>query len=255
MTEHYSIGEFAKYTGASIRTLHYYDELGILTPQRSSNGRRFYNDSHFVTMQKIVTLKFLGFSLEQIKSLLFNSHWNVKESLQFQKGLMEEKLHQTERVLKALEHAIHLVDEYDAIDSSIFISIIQGIQLQEEHKEWLKGIFPEEKVEEIYSIPTEKQQAFEKKFAAILSDLKDKVGSNPADDDIQLQIRELMEMLQEIVGEDLLSIFEKADKAELEEANTLQLMPLTPAEEEWIREAINIYLKNSGIEPDSDELS
>ncbi|MDR7239083.1 MerR family transcriptional regulator [Neobacillus drentensis] len=110
MTEHYSIGEFAKRTGVSVRTLHYYDELGLLTPQRTESGRRFYDYSHFITMQKVVTLKFLGFSLEQMKGLLFQNQWNMKESLQFQKKLMEEKLYQIKRVLTTLEHAIHLAD-------------------------------------------------------------------------------------------------------------------------------------------------
>jgi len=251
MTEHYSVGEFAKRTGVSVRTLHYYDELGLLTPQRTESGRRFYNYSHFVTMQKIVTLKFLGFSLEQMKGLLFQNHWDVKESLQFQKKLMEERLCQMKRVLNALEHAIHLADEQDPIDASIFISIIQGIQLQDEHKEWLKGIYSEERVEEIFSIPAEQQQAFEKKFAVILSQLKNKAGGNPADADVQQLILELMDMLQEIVGEDLHSFFEKVDDSELEKEDPMQTLPLAPDEVEWVREAIKIFLGNIGVEGES----
>lgn len=255
MAEHYSVGEFAKRTGVSIRTLHYYDELGMLTPQRTDGGRRFYDDSHFATMQKIVTLKFLGLSLEQIKELLFQNHWNVKESLQFQKKLMEEKLHQTERVIEALEHAIHLADEPEAIDASIFVSIIQGIQLQNEHKDWLKGIYSEEKVEDIFNIPRDKQQAFEKRFADILTNLKNNAGGDPAAAVIQQLIGEMMEMLQEIVGEDLASFFEKVDEAGLEEEDPMQPMPLNPSELAWVREAIKIYMEKHRMEVGHDEPS
>ncbi|MCP1146575.1 MerR family transcriptional regulator [Lysinibacillus endophyticus] len=104
MKEHLSIGEFAKRTGVSIRTLHYYDELGLLTPLRTESGRRVYNNTHFVTMQKIVTLKFLGFSLEQMKNLIQQNDWSVKQSLEFQKKLMEEKLSQIQKVINALDH-------------------------------------------------------------------------------------------------------------------------------------------------------
>jgi DNA-binding transcriptional MerR regulator len=69
MKKVYPIGEFAKKTGQTIRTLHYYDEIGILKPSRiSSSGRRFYSEDEMITLQKIVALKFLGFSLEEIKS-------------------------------------------------------------------------------------------------------------------------------------------------------------------------------------------
>ena len=168
MEQHYSIGVFANRTGVTVRTLHYYDELGILTPHRTDSGRRYYDESHFVTLQKIVTLKFLGYSLEQMKELLSQHNWDLRESLRFQKKVMEENLRQMERTIKALDHAIHLADHHEPIDAGIFVSIIQGLQFQDEHKEWLKGIYPREKVEEIFSIPTEKQQEFEKNSKRIL---------------------------------------------------------------------------------------
>jgi hypothetical protein len=96
----------------------------------------------------------------------------------------------------------------------------------------------------------EKQQDFEKKFASILSDLKNKYGSDPAGPDVQQQIRGLMDMFKEIVGEDLLSFTEKLDGAGLEEENPMQPLPLTPAEEEWVREAIKISMKNININED-----
>src|SRR5690606_26602566 len=158
-----------------------------------------------------------------------------KDSLQFQKKLMEEKLSQIKRVLLTLEHAIYSADGQDPIDASIFISIIQGIQFRNEHKEWLKEIYSEEKVENIFSISTDKQQAFEKKVVEILSDLKDKhkSGRNPADDEVQQYIVELMDMLQEIVDEDLHVIFEKVDGLEPEIEDPMLTLPLSPDEVEW----------------------
>ncbi|MDR7239084.1 TipAS antibiotic-recognition domain-containing protein [Neobacillus drentensis] len=103
-------------------------------------------------------------------------------------------------------------------------------------------------MEEILSIPTEKQQAFEKRFAAILSELKNKSGGNPADEDVQQLILELMDMLQEIVGDDLYSFFEKVDGSELEEEDPMQTLPLAPDEVDWVREAIKIFLENMRME-------
>jgi DNA-binding transcriptional MerR regulator len=247
LTQYYSSGIFAKKTGVTVRTLHYYDELGILTPHYKESGRRYYDDSHFVTMQKIVTLKFLGYSLEEMKELLLQNNWEVRESLLFQKRVMEEKIHHFQQVLKALDHAIHLSEAGEKMDANIFTSIIQGIQLEDEHKEWLKSIYSEERVKEILGISSDKQQEFERKYATILSVLKGKCGRNPNDAEVQQLVSELMQMLQDIVGEDLASFFEKTNTIEIEE-EPLHASPLTFEEEEWVREAIKIYLKNAGIE-------
>ncbi|MDZ5472826.1 MerR family transcriptional regulator [Bacillus sp. 31A1R] len=247
MEQHYSIGEFAKKTGVTVRTLHYYDELAILTPHRSESGRRFYDSNHFVTMQKIVTLKYLGYSLEQMKDLLSQNNWNIKESLMFQKQIMEENLRQLERTIQALDHAIHLADEQENIDASIFSSIIQGIQFQDEHKEWLKGIYPEEKVEKIFNISSEKQLELEKEFSTILSALKLKFGLDPSDSQVQLLMKDLITLFQEVVGEDVQSFIKVTSGSASEEEDPLYPLPLTREEEEWVGEAIKIYLHNGEL--------
>lgn len=70
----YSIGEFSDKTGVSIRTLHYYDEIGLLQPEKNqTSGHRIYKDHDILVLQKIVSLKFLGYSLEKITNLLHQS--------------------------------------------------------------------------------------------------------------------------------------------------------------------------------------
>lgn len=67
----FSVGEFAKKTGLTVRTLHFYEERGLLSPARSrDNGRRFYGNTELTEVQKIVSLKQLGFSLAEIENLL-----------------------------------------------------------------------------------------------------------------------------------------------------------------------------------------
>ncbi|WP_420541201.1 MerR family transcriptional regulator [Priestia filamentosa] len=63
----YSIGQFAKKTGVTVRTLRYYEEIGLLIPECTKTNRRFYCDSHLSSLQKIISLKYIGLSLEKIK--------------------------------------------------------------------------------------------------------------------------------------------------------------------------------------------
>lgn len=66
------VGELAKRTGISVRTLHYYDEIGLLAPSRHSEaGYRLYANADVVRLQQIMSLRQLGFSLEQIRECLY----------------------------------------------------------------------------------------------------------------------------------------------------------------------------------------
>jgi MerR family transcriptional regulator, thiopeptide resistance regulator len=65
------VGELAKQTGISVRTLHYYEEIGLLAPSRRSEaGYRLYADADVARLQQIMSLRQLGFSLEQIRDCL-----------------------------------------------------------------------------------------------------------------------------------------------------------------------------------------
>lgn len=75
---------------------------------------------------------------------------------------MIQKKEQIENVIKALDHALHIVEDRKEIELSIFITLINTIQMEHEQKEWLKGYIDEELVNEIYSVPESKQLELEK---------------------------------------------------------------------------------------------
>lgn len=71
------VGDLAKQTGVSVRTLHYYDEIGLLSPsQRTQTGYRLYTEDDIIRLQQIVSLRQIGFSLEQIRECLEQSQFS-----------------------------------------------------------------------------------------------------------------------------------------------------------------------------------
>src|SRR5699024_11617022 len=77
----FSIGEFSTKTGISIRNLRYYDEIGLLVPEKHpASGHRMYQDEDVSTLQKILSLKFLGYSLDEISELLHRSSLDRKST-------------------------------------------------------------------------------------------------------------------------------------------------------------------------------
>ncbi|PGT88780.1 MerR family transcriptional regulator [Bacillus sp. AFS040349] len=247
MEEKYSIGEFSKKTATTIRTLHYYDELGLLKPSYvTEKGRRYYTNKDFVTLQRIVTLKFLGYSLEQIKGFFQKETWDLKDTLTFQRKEMIQKKEQIENVIKALDRALHIVEDHKEIDPSIFITLINTVQMENEQKEWLKGYIDEELVDEIYSVPESKQLELEKKWVEISTELKKLTNLVPEDSQVQELIDEMMYLVKDLTGDDLGFVQEISDK-EVEDDRWLFHSPFSSEEEEWMAKAFDVYLKKKGV--------
>lgn len=202
MSIKYSIGEFSKKTGLTIRTLHYYDEIAVLKPSFvTEKGRRYYSEQDLVTLQKIVTLKFLGYSLEKIKEILLEESWDLRDSLLLQKEIMVKQHEQINNVIKALDHALHVVEHHGHVDAAIFMNLINGIQMEKEHKQFLKKFLDEKKVEQIYSIPEERQREIEKEIVGIMTDLKNLHGNSPESEEVQFLVEHFLDLLTEVVGD------------------------------------------------------
>ena len=112
------IKEFADYTGVSVRTLHYYDQIGLLKPASvdQNNGYRCYNEISLQRMQEILFYRELDFSLKEISEILSSSEYNREEALSAQKELLILKIKRLQRIVHALDDAI----KGDKIDMKTF---------------------------------------------------------------------------------------------------------------------------------------
>lgn len=85
----YQVREVAQMAKVSVRTLHHYDSIGLLCPQKQENGYRLYSDEDLERLQSILYYRYLGFSLKKIAGLLERAEGGRLELLQEQLGLME----------------------------------------------------------------------------------------------------------------------------------------------------------------------
>lgn len=134
----YIIGDFAKKAGVTLRTLRYYDKIGLLKPSAcNSAGHRLYSTQDFAKLQKILTLKFIGLSLEEIANIMkydINDK-DFKKSLEIQREIIDEKIQHMFMVRKAIEEAIHIEDSDSTVNWDKFVNIINIINLD---KSWLE---------------------------------------------------------------------------------------------------------------------
>ena len=99
-----TVKEVSQLTGISIRTLRYYDEIGLLKPARiSENQYRLYDDKALEKLQEIMFFKEMDIPLETIKKLLENPELDRKEILLFQKALLERKRNRLNGIIELIE--------------------------------------------------------------------------------------------------------------------------------------------------------
>ena len=130
MEKLYSTGEFAKLAGVTIRTIRYYDKIGLLKPTMIlENGYRRYCNQDLITLQKILCLKELGFSLEEIYPLIQdNDQDSFLHSIQLQTNLIDQKIKHLNNLKDSLKATERLISKnniaWDKIIELIKLSAI-----------------------------------------------------------------------------------------------------------------------------------
>ena len=102
----YLIKYVSEISGVSVRTLHHYDEIGLLSPQKKENGYRYYSEEDISFLQMILFYKYLGFSLKKIKELLKNEDEEVLNHLKAQLKLMQKEKQKLLTLIETLEKTI-----------------------------------------------------------------------------------------------------------------------------------------------------
>jgi ankyrin repeat protein/DNA-binding transcriptional MerR regulator len=133
----YRTGQFAEMAGVTKRTLRYYDRFGLLKPSEiSESGQRLYAEDDFIRLQQIVTLKFVGFSLEQIKNIMEMHEINLSALLIMQREWMEEKIRNMQLAVQAIKEAERVVEQGKEGTSAKFQRIIGVIEM-EAKRDWV----------------------------------------------------------------------------------------------------------------------
>ena len=116
------IKEFADFTGVSVRTLRYYDEIGLLVPAfvDKTTGYRFYDKNSLLRMQEILFYRELDFSLKSIREILSSPNYDKNTALNEQKQLLTLKKERLERLISAIDGAVKGGNVMNAFDNSEF---------------------------------------------------------------------------------------------------------------------------------------
>lgn len=124
---YYSSGEFARMAHVTLRTIRYYDKQDILKPSYvTESGARFYTDEDFARLSQILLLKYLGFSLDDIREMTIDDsdYHFMENSLNIQLKLVRDRIEQMQLVEKAIQDTAQAIQEQHTIDWSQMLNLI-----------------------------------------------------------------------------------------------------------------------------------
>jgi DNA-binding transcriptional MerR regulator/quercetin dioxygenase-like cupin family protein len=134
----YTVKQVAAMSGVSVRTLHFYDETGLLKPAYvGANGYRFYEEAQLLILQQILFYRELGFELKQIKDIVGRADFEKVAALQSHRQVLEENLARTRSLLRTIDKTIeHLTGTTKMKSEEMFVgfSVAAGEDRFDEHR-------------------------------------------------------------------------------------------------------------------------
>lgn len=132
----YTVKQLARLAGVTRRTLHYYDEMGLLKPSRNSdNGYRYYDEEALIRLQQILLYRELDMPLDQICEVINQNDFDVLAALESHKSALRKRINHLENVIKTVEDTIdHLKGRKEMTKKQLF-DVFNEEQISEYEKE------------------------------------------------------------------------------------------------------------------------
>src|SRR6185503_13195019 len=139
----YTVKQVAAMSGVSVRTLHFYDETGLLKPARvEANGYRYYEEPQLLMLQQILFYRELGFELKQIQRVLGRTDFDKIAALRSHRQVLQKDLARKRKLIRTIDKTIeHLKGKKKMKDQEMYWGFSQ--EKQAEHEKYLIDRFGE----------------------------------------------------------------------------------------------------------------
>ncbi len=194
------INEFAKLAGVSVRTLHYYDEIGLLKPAfvDEQNGYRFYDEISLERMQEILFYRELDFELKSIAEILSSPDYDKQKALAEQRKLLILKKERIERIIDALDGAEKGKITMSAFDNSDYETARNRYETEAKRR-WGETAAYKEHAEKTASYSKDKWQEVNDGLMTVLAKFAEcmKDGNTADSAEAQALVKELQNYITE----------------------------------------------------------
>jgi DNA-binding transcriptional MerR regulator len=196
----WKVGELARQTGLSVRTLHHYDEIGLLSPsERTGSGHRLYTAGDIARLQQVLSLRQLGFSLAEIRGWLRRPDYSPRGVIQLHLERLRGQVEQLQRLCRRLEAIAAHLDTAEEVSVAELTTTIEVMTMFEKY-------YTPEQMEEIKErgrqVGEERIRQVESEWPQLIAEVRAEMekGTPAADPRVQQLARRWMGLVNEFTG-------------------------------------------------------
>lgn len=196
----WKVGELAKQTGLTVRTLHHYDQIGLLSPShRTAAGHRLYVEHDVARLQQVASLRNLGFPLEEIRDVLNEKRMSPLQVVQLHADRLREQVRSQQRLVERLDALAEGLRTAETVSADQLIQTIEEITMFEKY-------YTQEQLD---YLAQRREQVGEARIKEVESEwprLMDEVraemerGTDPCDPRVQEMARRWKGLIEEFTG-------------------------------------------------------
>ncbi|WP_238653844.1 MerR family transcriptional regulator [Paenibacillus piscarius] len=245
----YTIGKFAELSGIPVRTLHYYDEVGLLRPRRRASGHRFYGSADLITLQKIVGLKSLGFSLERIRKFIHHgeSDMSLAETLRMQQQAMEAARAELDKSLEILGRMTAILQREGELAHDMLFLLIRNMLNEDKQRSWVAEHLSEQTANALFDISPDATAELDREVIAFAQAVKRLSAGAPDAAEAEEMLGFYVQRILGYLDEKAIANFTQIPEEQQEQLNQLVDMPFDEREIAWLDEALAHYVSKFGL--------
>jgi DNA-binding transcriptional MerR regulator len=196
------VGELAKRTGLSVRALHYYDEIGLLSPPRHADSDyRLYGEAEIARLQQIASLRQLGFALDEIREILTRPDTSVLQVIELHLAQLNEQIALMEQLRQRLEALTRGLQVNGSVTAEALLNTMEVMNRMEKYYTPEQQAALKARAEELGEEHIREVEAEWPTLIAQVQAERDN-GTDPADPKVQALAQRWMELVHEFTGGD-----------------------------------------------------
>jgi DNA-binding transcriptional MerR regulator len=200
--ETWKVGQLAQRTGLTVRTLHWYDRIGLLSPScHTPSGHRLYDADDVARLQRILSLRALGFPLEEVRGLLDRPDFAPLPVVELHLARLREQMEQQRRLCDRLEALAARFRAAEAVSAEEFLSAIEEMTMFEKY-------YTPEQMEQLKqraaAVGETRIREVEAEWPRLMAEVQAAMdaGVPPTDPKVQALAQRWMGLVQEFTGGD-----------------------------------------------------
>jgi len=233
------VGALARRTGLTVRTLHHWDQVGLLSPsRRTAAGHRLYGSSDIRRLQRVLSLRTLGLTLDEIGALLRKRAPSLEAVLETQRDRVREQMGMLQDLEARLNRILGILAEGGAVTEEELLTTMEKMTMIEKH-------FSPEQLETLKkrqeALGPEAIQAVEEEWPRLIASVREKMekGADPASEEVQALAKRWKSLVQAFSGGDS-QIESSLGRMYREEPDTASSQGLDPAIFQYIGAAMRV---------------